>query len=110
MRITPTSALPVETGEMALEMQRLQLVLIYEANLEGQPSSTSIIRILPREGKMGVKELWLDDRRQGEFGLFDKNPTVSYSAILCHQIIGLGGYKNGYKPVKKRERGREGKR
>lgn len=83
MKITPTSALQVETGEMALEMQRLQLVLIYEANLEGQPSSTSIIRILPREGKMGVKELWLNDRRHGEFGLSDKkmSPMVPFSLI-----------------------------
>lgn len=33
---------------------------------------------------MGVKELWLDDRRQGEFGLSDKklSPTVPFSVIL----------------------------
>lgn len=61
----------------------LQPVIIYEANLEGQPSNTSIIRILPREGKMGVKELWLDDRGQGEFGLSDRklSPTVPFSVI-----------------------------
>lgn len=35
MMITPTSALQVETGEMALEMQRLQLIFIYEAKLRG---------------------------------------------------------------------------
>lgn len=32
---------------------------------------------------MGVKELWLDDRGQGEFGLSDRklNPTVPFSVI-----------------------------
>lgn len=66
VKITPTLALQVETSEMALEKQRLQLVLIYETNLEGQPSSTSVIRILPREGKWESRRIWLDDRRQGE--------------------------------------------